>query len=1020
MPLIQILSAKKQTAYEEVPQFSAQNRKRFLTLPASLQMQVNSFPVLTNRIGFRLMFGYFLATKQFYSPDQFHPKDIRFLCNQYGLMPFAFETDQYKESTYHRHRQIILEHFAFKNYQPKLHNRLIEEVIQDQIYSWEKPALIVDYVLEWLEWRRIERPSYYNLQLVLTQSIRNRNRAIKEKFGQLLDANHKAALDKLMEKQVENNTEEYVLTSLKKLSPSDAPSKIRANIEKLNIIQNTFETLQPLLAQLNLNDQALQYFGEIVRRSEASHIVRKEKTDCYFHLTIFCAYQRRIFEDWMARTLTSVCKVAANKATAREKEWLFQERKKRKKAFKQVLDIAENKTELLENIKQLAWLNISAAEKERRLQQFFPQEQTTIQTENLQQIREEHQLNGRDEYYRYLAEESQSLQQRVNPIIKKMTFNKATSDKLLLSAVQYFRDKQGLITRTAPIDFLKQEDKDALTDETGKFQISLYKILLFQYLTNGIERGSMNLKYTYKYKDMEKNLIPKALWEKDPDSFLDKANLSHLKTPDSRIAAYKKMLHHHFQNTNTRILNGKNSHFRKSKNGKYHVVTPKVEKEEIDFSLFPSQAAIPLSQVLSTVDNACNFLTHFEHLQPMYRKSRPNKSLFFAGITAFGCNLGIHTMAKTASQVHANQLENASKWYFDLKNINKANDAISNFINQLPLANLYRKKQGELRTSSDGQKIQLRSTDTIFANYSGKYFKKGKGIVSYTFVDERYIPFYSVIIDAAVREAAFVVDGLLHNDTIKSTIHTTDTHGYTEAVFGLTDLLGFGFCPNIAKMLRQKIYTFKENPIASYKEKGYLVLPQHYIKEELIRDNWSEILRLITSLKLKYCTASEIFTRFNSYSKQHPLYAALKEYGKLAKTLHILRFTDDLEMRQDSRKSSNAIESSNRFSSAIFFANGGEMIYLTRTEQQIADACKNLIKNAVICWNYLYLTRKIQRTKNQSQYKELIEIAKQKTMNAWQHIYFIGTYDFSEENMADSFNLLLSQNYDVNIDSFWE
>jgi TnpA family transposase len=83
-----------------------------------------------------------------------------------------------------------------------------------------------------------------------------------------------------------------------------------------------------------------------------------------------------------------------------------------------------------------------------------------------------------------------------------------------------------------------------------------------------------------------------------------------------------------------------------------------------------------------------------------------------------------------------------------------------------------------------------------------------------------------------------------------------------------------------------------------------------------------------------------------------------------AKTLHILSFADDLEMRQDGRKSGNAIESSNRFSSAIFFANGGEMIYLTRTEQQIADACKNLIKNAIVCWNYLYLTRKIQQEKD--------------------------------------------------------
>ena len=74
-----------------------------------------------------------------------------------------------------------------------------------------------------------------------------------------------------------------------------------------------------------------------------------------------------------------------------------------------------------------------------------------------------------------------------------------------------------------------------------------------------------------------------------------------------------------------------------------------------------------------------------------------------------------------------------------------------------------------------------------------------------------------MVVDPYTREAPFVVDGLLHNEVIKSTIHTTDTHGHTEAVFGLLDLLGFGFSPNIAKMLRQHIYTFKGNPIPTAK-----------------------------------------------------------------------------------------------------------------------------------------------------------------------------------------------------------
>ena len=476
------------------------------------------------------------------------------------------------------------------------------------------------------------------------------------------------------------------------------------------------------------------------------------------------------------------------------------------------------------------------------------------------------------------------------------------------------------------------------------------------------------------------------------------------------------MIGHHFKNTNENIKKGKNKYFRKRQNNTYYVVTPKVEKEELDDSMFPPEASISLSEVLATIDEATNFLTELRHLQPTYQRKRPNKSVFFAGITAYGCNLGIRAMAKAASQIKASQLENTTNWYFSLENINRANDAITRFTDKLPIANQYRKNQEELRTSSDGQKIKTISKNTIFASYSTKYFDKSKGVVAYSFVDERCIPYYSFIIDPYLREAPFVIDGLLHNEVIKSNIHVTDTHGYTEAVFGLLDLLGFGFSPNIAKMLDQHIYTFHDQPISGYKEKGYLVLPKGYIKEDRLEESWNEILRLVVSLKLKYCKASQVFSRFNTFSKQHPLYAALKQYGRMPKTVHILRATDDVKIRQEGRKSSNIIEASNRFSNAVFFANGGEMIFLTRKEQQIAEACKNLIKNAVICWNYLYLTRKIQRTKDPEKVAELLELLKTKTANAWRHIYFNGSYDFSAKNLVDTYNLLFSDDYSINID----
>ena len=43
---------------------------------------------------------------------------------------------------------------------------------------------------------------------------------------------------------------------------------------------------------------------------------------------------------------------------------------------------------------------------------------------------------------------------------------------------------------------------------------------------------------------------------------------------------------------------------------------------------------------------------------------------------------------------------------------------------------------------------------------------------------------------------AYVVDGLMDNEVLKSSIHSTDTNGYSEAIFAVTHLLGITFALN--------------------------------------------------------------------------------------------------------------------------------------------------------------------------------------------------------------------------------
>ena len=105
---------------------------------------------------------------------------------------------------------------------------------------------------------------------------------------------------------------------------------------------------------------------------------------------------------------------------------------------------------------------------------------------------------------------------------------------------------------------------------------------------------------------------------------------------------------------------------------------------------------------------------------------------------------------------------------------------------------------------------------------------------------------------------------------------------------------------------------------------SWKVTPDNYITDALVRGNWDDLLRLVTTIKLKENTASDIFRRLNSYSRQHALYQTLKAFGQIIKSIFILRYIDDLELRQAIAKQLNKIELANRFTRAVAVGNPRE------------------------------------------------------------------------------------------------
>lgn len=129
-------------------------------------------------------------------------------------------------------------------------------------------------------------------------------------------------------------------------------------------------------------------------------------------------------------------------------------------------------------------------------------------------------------------------------------------------------------------------------------------------------------------------------------------------------------------------------------------------------------------------------------------------------------------MAHTSRNISLNTLENTVNWCFSLENLQEANNAVVALMGRLRIGNLFKEDARMVHSSSDGQKYYVQ-VDSIHANYSFKYFGKEKGIVIYSFIDEMHRLFYSTTFSSSEREAAYVIDGLMHQPEVVPDMHST-------------------------------------------------------------------------------------------------------------------------------------------------------------------------------------------------------------------------------------------------------
>ena len=356
-----------------------------------------------------------------------------------------------------------------------------------------------------------------------------------------------------------------------------------------------------------------------------------------------------------------------------------------------------------------------------------------------------------------------------------------------------------------------------------------------------------------------------------------------------------------------------------------------------------------------------------------------------ATVMAHGTNLGLAMMANSVDEgIPADNLQEMSQWCLREEHRKAANAILVNFHHRLPLSPVW--GDGTV-SSSDGQRFGLQASSLLGSLYPRYFGYYDQALTVYTHTSDQHSVFHTQGISCSVREAIYVLDGLLNNHSIlRPKAHCVDTHGYTDQLFGLCHLLGYSLMPrlNVRKQKRSKFDRAKSSGGLDAVMSGTVDLP-------LIREQWDQLVRVAASLRNRTAPAHVVLQRLASSAPSDRVAKALTALGHALKSIYLLRYIHDLELRARMQLQVNRGEGRHQLARRLFFANQGAFQTGDYDEIMNKATCLSLLSNAVVVWNTVQMAQILAQLRAAGETITDDELARVSPM-AFAHVIPNGTY----------------------------
>jgi TnpA family transposase len=260
-------------------------------------------------------------------------------------------------------------------------------------------------------------------------------------------------------------------------------------------------------------------------------------------------------------------------------------------------------------------------------------------------------------------------------------------------------------------------------------------------------------------------------------------------------------------------------------------------------------------------------------------------------------------------------------------------------------------------SSSDGQRFGLQASSLLGSLYPRYFGYYDRALTVYTHLADQHSVFHTQVIACSVREAIYILDGLLNNNTIlRPKEHFVDQHGFTDQLFCLCHPLGYSLMPRL-NVSKQQLY--KLDRTLSYGRLDAVI--RGTVDIALIREQWDQLVRVAASLWNRTASAHIVLQRLASSAPSDRLAKGLTALGQALRSLYLLRYLHDEDLRGRMQLQINRGEGRHQLARRLFFANQGAFQTGDYEAMMNKATCLSLLSNAVLIWNTMQMMRIIEQ-----------------------------------------------------------